>query len=170
MSFLKIEMNKEIQSVSIDEILVPPATQYRVTIHYKDGTEQQRLIDAKELEKKYINYLDNDKKEVLEKIQYQDQAFPMETTNDNSSFSNLSMQILGGFMTVLGAAAIAVAFTVLNAATFGITGLVMAGIGAAVTLSGVGLFAVGSLKKCESDLDSDDDNTPKVYYVNNCEK
>ena len=62
------------------------------------------------------------------------------------------MQILGGFITVLGVAAVAIAFTALNAATCGIAGLVFAGIGAAAILSGLGLFAAGSLKKC--------DNTP----------
>lgn len=67
----------------------------------------------------------------------------------SSAFSNLNMQILGGFIAVLGVAAVAVAFTALNAATLGIGGLVLAGIGIAATLAGVGLFAVGSLKKGE---------------------
>ncbi|MCL9684410.1 hypothetical protein [Legionella maioricensis] len=67
-----------------------------------------------------------------------------------SAFSNLSMQILGGFITVLGVAAIATAFAALNAATFGIGGLVLAGIGIAATLAGIGLFAAGSIRKGEN--------------------
>jgi hypothetical protein len=63
---------------------------------------------------------------------------------------NLNMQILSGFIAVLGVAAIAIAFTALNAATFGIAGLVLAGIGSAATLAGVGLFARESFSKCNS--------------------
>ncbi|PWY54026.1 hypothetical protein DGG96_19175 [Legionella qingyii] len=65
-------------------------------------------------------------------------------------FSNISMQILGGFMAVVGAAAVVVAFVVLNAATFGIAGLITAGIGIAAALSGVGLFATGTYRNCQS--------------------
>jgi hypothetical protein len=59
------------------------------------------------------------------------------------------MQILGGFMALAGSAAVAIAFVLLNAATAGIAGIVVATIGAAVALAGVGLFAVGTSKIVE---------------------
>ena len=37
---------------------------------------------------------------------------------------NISMQVLGGFMAAVGCAAVATAFILLNAATFGVAGLV----------------------------------------------
>jgi len=57
------------------------------------------------------------------------------------------MQVLGGFMAALGCAAVATAFVLLNAATFGIPGLIVAGLGVASILAGVGLFAAGTYKK-----------------------
>ena len=59
---------------------------------------------------------------------------------------NFSMMILGGFIAAAGIAAVAIAFTLLNAATFGTAGIVMAGIGVAAVLSGIGLFAIGGYK------------------------
>ncbi len=53
----------------------------------------------------------------------------------------ISMRILSGFITALGLAAVAIAFLVLNAATFGILGIVVAGIGIGLALGGIGLFA-----------------------------
>jgi hypothetical protein len=58
--------------------------------------------------------------------------------------NNISMMVLGGFIAVVGVAVVALAFILLNAATGGITGLVIAGIGTAAALSGIGLFAFGS--------------------------
>ena len=69
-----------------------------------------------------------------------------ERATNASSTMNISMQVLGGFMAVLGCAAVAVAFVVLNAATFGTAGLVVAGIGLSSALLGVGLFATGTFK------------------------
>ncbi|NDH69461.1 MAG: hypothetical protein EBY22_16515, partial [Gammaproteobacteria bacterium] len=57
--------------------------------------------------------------------------------------SGINMQILGGFIAVLGAGAIAVAFVALNIATFGAAGIVVAGIGVAALLTGCGLFRLG---------------------------
>lgn len=64
----------------------------------------------------------------------------------SSPMMNISMQVLGGFMAVVGCAAVAAAFILLNAATFGTVGLVVAGLGVAAVLSGVGLFATGTYK------------------------
>ena len=65
-----------------------------------------------------------------------------------------NMQILGGFIAAIGIAAVATAFVALNAATFGIAGLVVAGLGAVAILGGVGLFAVGTCKKYQSTPDA----------------
>ena len=54
--------------------------------------------------------------------------------------NDIHMQILGLFIHVVGIATIAVAFTVLNAATLGIPGVVVACVGTATTLGGFGLF------------------------------
>lgn len=58
------------------------------------------------------------------------------------SCASVALQVLGGFIAVLGATAIAVAFAVLNAATLGTAGVLTAATGAALTLSGYGLFKV----------------------------
>lgn len=67
--------------------------------------------------------------------------------------SYTSMQVLGGFIAAIGVAAVAVAFVALNAATFGLAGLIVAGLGAAAILGGVGLFAAGTYKKYQSSSD-----------------
>lgn len=64
------------------------------------------------------------------------------TQNQNAQqASTLYMPIVSGFIAVLGVAAVAVAFTALNAASLGTVGLIVAGIGSAAILSSVGLFA-----------------------------
>ncbi|WP_133129323.1 hypothetical protein [Legionella yabuuchiae] len=64
-----------------------------------------------------------------------------------TELSNISMMILGGFIAAVGISAIALAFTVLNVATFGAAGIALATMGAAATISGLGLFAVGAHKQ-----------------------
>ena len=75
-----------------------------------------------------------------------------------------NMLVLGGFMAVLGSLAVAIAFTVLNAATCGIAGLVVAGVGIALALSGIGIFSAAASRKTQSlpDLPNSDDLAP-VY-------
>lgn len=61
-----------------------------------------------------------------------------------SSSPNYNMMILSGFITVVGIAAVALAFTVLNAATLGIAGVLVAALGVLACTAGVislGLFA-----------------------------
>ncbi len=86
-------------------------------------------------------------------------AKEINTSSSQSSFSDISMQILGGFLAALGAAAVAVAFVALNAATFGVAGLITAGSGAAAILSGVGLFGIGAYRSCQSTPDESLANT-----------
>lgn len=66
---------------------------------------------------------------------------------------SISMQVLGGFIAVVGCAAVATAFILLNAATFGTAGLVVAGLGVAAVLSGVGLFTTGTYKNRQATPD-----------------
>ncbi|MGC1181555.1 hypothetical protein [Legionella sp.] len=75
---------------------------------------------------------------------------PSQTDTPSTSFSNINMQVLGGFIAALGMAAVAIAFVALNAATLGLTGLIVAGIGAVATLGGIGLFAAGTTRKYQS--------------------
>lgn len=70
-------------------------------------------------------------------------SLPSPQTNETNPLpmSHISMMVLGGFIATAGIAVIALAFTVLNAATFGISGILLAGAGIAATLTGAGLFA-----------------------------
>ena len=63
------------------------------------------------------------------------------TANDNKANknSNISLMVLGGFIAVAGIAMTAIAFVLLNSATFGTPAL-------ATTCFGLGLFAVGVYK------------------------
>ena len=63
-----------------------------------------------------------------------------------NNHSPISMMVLGGFISALGVAAVALAFIALNASTFGIAGVAMTATGAAAALAGVGVFAVGAYK------------------------
>lgn len=55
-----------------------------------------------------------------------------------------NMQILSGFMMVLGTAAVAIAFSLLNAATLGAAGVVVASVGLVSLVAGCGFFKVAS--------------------------
>lgn len=68
------------------------------------------------------------------------------TSKTSKANFNISMQVLGGFIAAVGCAAVATAFILLNAASLGTVGLVVAGLGAAAILAGVGLFATHSPK------------------------
>jgi kynureninase len=77
----------------------------------------------------------------------------------NTSFSNIDFQIISGFMFAAGALAIAVAFTVLNAASCGVAGLVVGGLGVAAVLTGIGLFKTGYERNCK-------EQEPEQLYEN----
>ena len=87
-------------------------------------------------------------------------------TEDTCSPStvNISMMVLGGFIAFVGIAAVAIAFTVLNAATFGAAGIVVASVGAAAVLSGVGLFATGAYKNRQTSPDDSLDFSQDLAY------
>lgn len=71
----------------------------------------------------------------------------------SSNERNISMMVLGGFIAAAGIAAVAIAFAVLNATTFGVAGLVVAGVGIATVMSGIGLFATGTNKNRQTTSD-----------------
>ncbi len=128
--------------------------------------EEELIVDENPfVEKEFL--LENEAKfeeifEVIESSQLDDESLSanqkVEEQNDaseqNSCITALSMQILGGTIAVLGIAAVALAFTVLNASTLGIGGVVALAIGAALILAGVGFFAKGMVDNCRA-LDSD---------------
>lgn len=74
---------------------------------------------------------------------------------DDSSDKTLNMQILGGFITALGVAAVAIAFAALNAAGLAMPGVLLAGFGVGVTLLGASIFS--------SKAKNIDDYTRNVY-------
>lgn len=77
---------------------------------------------------------------------------------DNAScFNGINMSILSGFIAGIGATAVALAFTVLNAATFGLAGILAASIGTAALLGGLGLFSYSALNLCRSKHEHDDE-------------
>lgn len=78
----------------------------------------------------------------------------------SSSLTNISMMVLGGFIAAAGIAAVAIAFTLLNAATFGVSGLILASVGVATILSGVGLFATAAYKNRQAIPDPSLDYAP----------
>lgn len=75
---------------------------------------------------------------------------------NTSCFDGINMSILSGFMTGIGATAVAMAFTVLNAATFGLAGIIAASIGTAALLGGLGLFSFSTMNRCRSKNEHDD--------------
>lgn len=63
--------------------------------------------------------------------------------------NQLSMMVLGGFITALGITAVAVGLTV---ATLGIPGLIIAGVGVVAILVGVGLFACSAYERLNNNF------------------
>ena len=72
------------------------------------------------------------------------------------------MMVLGGFITCVGIAAVASAFTLLVAVTLGTAGLVIASVGAAAVLAGVGLFGTGAYKNYHANPDITLDNATSL--------
>ncbi|WP_367608472.1 hypothetical protein [Legionella sp. W05-934-2] len=77
-----------------------------------------------------------------------------ETDKAKVNTSNVYMPVLSGFIAGLGVASVAVAFTLLNASSLGLVGLVVAGVGVAAVLTSVGMFGMSSYKATENAYDS----------------
>lgn len=75
---------------------------------------------------------------------------PKATETNTSCFNGISMSILSGFIIGVGAAAVALAFTVLNAATFGLAGIIAASLGTAALLGGLGIFSYSAVNLCKT--------------------
>lgn len=75
---------------------------------------------------------------------------PKATETNTSCFNGISMSILSGFIIGAGVAAVALAFTVLNAATFGLAGIIAASLGAAALLGGLGIFSYSAVNLCKT--------------------
>lgn len=63
------------------------------------------------------------------------------TPKPSSDKMPVNMMILSGFITSIGITAVAIAFALLNLTTLGTAGIVVASVGFATTLAGVGLFS-----------------------------
>lgn len=84
-------------------------------------------------------------------------ATPAQTLSaPQATQASFNMAILGGFISAMGALAVALAFTALNAATLGLAGIVVASIGAASLLGGLGLFSYSVVKTCQATNESDE--------------
>lgn len=71
---------------------------------------------------------------------------PNFTFNTKTIQHTISMQVLAGFIAVLGITAVVVAFAALNAASCGMPGILVAAVGVGATLAGIGLFKHASDK------------------------
>ncbi len=117
----------------------------KVPFEKESLTEDAKNEFEKNPEENEPNNVDNNFLYANQKIQEQD-----ESAEQNCCFSAISMQILGGVIAVLGIAAVALAFTVLNAATLGLAGIITLALGGAAILTGVGFFAKGTVDNCSS--------------------
>lgn len=104
----------------------------RGTIINEDGIESEIIITPQE-----IPDLFNEPK------LSSDHANGTASENSETLFNCIDFQIISGFMMIVGAAAVTVAFAVLNAASLGITGLAVGGLGVAAVLTGIGIFKTG---------------------------
>lgn len=74
---------------------------------------------------------------VIQQTEQPQQAIP----SGDSNSSNLNFWILSGFMAAVGAAALLLTFTVLNATTLGLAGIMVGAVAVATPLVGLGIFA-----------------------------
>lgn len=101
---------------------------------------------------------------VSKEIKDTPEVLPIVQNARSSSTMNISMMVLSGFIATVGIAAVAVSFTMLNAATLGIPGLVIAGLGIAATLSGIGLFSTAICKPGTTTSETLAISTKDIYF------
>lgn len=72
-------------------------------------------------------------------------AIPVQTmpTKQRQMNSSVNMQLLGAFIFLMGCLLVAIAFLALQAATFGVTGIITAAVGSTISIAGVGFFVRG---------------------------
>jgi len=139
--------------------------------NYKTLMEQKELAAAK-LHKSSVEFQKERqaREELTKKTDEAQKAYVTasidEKNSDESSDLFSNMQILGAFITALGAAAVAIAFIALNAAGLAMPGVVLAGFGVGTALLGVSIFN-SKAKNIEeySDNICTDFSTPIEIYV-----
>ena len=130
-----------ITSDELHRVLCLPASDERV-LYSNYGTTTSKLfsvdIDNQRLQRD--EYLANRRQRL--KLAREGKT---RTTSDSSNTS-ISMMILGGFISVVGITAVALAFAVSNAATLGVPSLLLAIVGVSTIIAGIGLFSSQALK------------------------
>ncbi|MCL9684546.1 hypothetical protein [Legionella maioricensis] len=104
------------------------------------------IVDNKELVEPYLPV----SRKAYTTIEHSQQNTTFNENADAIAMADLSMMVIGGFIAAAGMLAVVIAFAVLNAATFGIPGVVVASVGIAASLSGMGLFAAGGCRGCQA--------------------
>ncbi|RUQ79203.1 hypothetical protein [Legionella septentrionalis] len=113
--------------------LIPPQTMSCTSIKFRGETE----LSHKNNEAIFSVLAEKDLLELKNK------TIQSTSVEQNSTIQGISMMVLGGFITVLGIATVAIAFVALNAPTLGM----MAGLGS--TVVGIGFFAAGTHLLCK---------------------
>lgn len=91
----------------------------------------------------------NEEKNLLDTHEILELTYEEDEIGQEACFNGISMQILGGFIAVLGAATVAVSFVLLNATTFGLAGFIaLTAVGGVTALVGLGLFTAGVVRTC----------------------
>lgn len=126
---------------------------YRHRFHDENLNYSRQLFHYPEIQRSLISGNSNNSLPVELGESINSDPINLNSSAGHDSFLpiNLSMQILGGFIAVLGVAAIATALIVLSGVTVGI----VADVGIASALIGAGLFSIGTLKLIEPGVDQD---------------
>ena len=125
---LDVDFPEEQDMISIDESIVP--NELHANNELQVPAPYENLIDS---------------------LQHPPLSTELTPQSNKSPLCNISMYVLSGFAVALGIAAIAVAFTVLNAATMGGFGIGLAVVGALAVGAGIyGFFAAG--KGCNNEI------------------
>ncbi|CEG55953.1 hypothetical protein [Legionella fallonii] len=130
-------MTQQLEKLGFESMIPPDlAKTFGKKRYIADLTREQR-ISLVSFSPEQLNDLYDSLGELLE-VGNQEQNTQEQSLNENDLNLDISMMILGGFIAAAGIAAVALAFTVLNAATMGI---VLAAAGSVAILSGIGFFA-----------------------------
>lgn len=132
--FLNQELDKTVNGLFF-EYIDPNAS---VDLEFEDG-RPNTPSDAQEL--KRLDMLTISDSSLYIPSHLKDKKIIKSAINKNMDFlDGISMQVLSGFLTVIGVAALALSFALLNTTTFGIPGIIFTGLGVTALLTGLGLF------------------------------
>lgn len=108
----------------------------------KSALKQNKLIKVSSNIKQMLDKIVDTNDETIDcNYKYDTPRELQSNSTSNVSDSSFNFLILGGFVEILGISAVCIAFVVLNAATCGLGGI-LAGVGVAAILTGIGLFAL----------------------------